>query len=54
MKRLQVLKDQKWEYVFCYMPTGELKTTKDRKKALLKRDQEFFANKYGNDVFRSI
>ena len=52
-KRLQVFKDGKWQYVFCYnAQTNEIITTNDYKKALKPRDLEFFKNKYGNDKFR--
>ena len=52
MKRLQVLKDRKWNWVFCCNPVKGIITTKDKAKALKPHDLEYFRNKFGNDTFR--
>lgn len=50
---LQVLQDGQWQYVFCHNG-GRIIVTKDRQKALnAKLDLQWFANKFGNDQFRS-
>ena len=55
MKRLQVLENGEWKYVFC---RNELKrnpiTTEDKNKAI-KGDEhslEYFSNKFGTHEFR--
>lgn len=53
-KRLQVFKDNCWQYVFCYNRQYGIIVTDDRKKALKERDLEYFQNKYGNNTFRVI
>ena len=54
-KRLQVLQNGKWEYVFCYSGDyGNIVITKDKQKALPGIDIDFFSNKFGNDTFRVI
>ncbi len=52
-KRLQILKNGKWEYVFCrLMPNHTVISGCEKKKALKPRDLDFFRNEFGNDVFR--
>jgi hypothetical protein len=50
--KLQVFKDNKWQYVFCYNRQFGIITTEDSRKALGKRDLDFFREKFGNDSFR--
>jgi hypothetical protein len=54
IKRLQVYKDDSWQYVFCYSVTQGIVTTKNKKIALLQRDLEFFRGKFSNHEFRVI
>lgn len=57
MKRLQVLENGEWKYVFC---RNELKrnpiTTDDKSKAIKGDDHslEYFSNKFGAHEFRII
>lgn len=52
---LQVRRDGRWQYVFCYNgDSGRIIVTQDRRKALnADLDLDYFARKFGNDVFRS-
>ena len=43
IKRLQVFKDDKWQYVFCYDQRNRIIITPDYKKALRACDYNFFA-----------
>ena len=52
MKKLQVLKDNKWQYVFCYNELRGIITTENYKKALGARDLGHFQNRFANDQFR--
>ncbi len=52
-KRLQILKNGKWEYVFCrLMPNHTVISGCEKKKALKPRDLKFFQDHFANDVFR--
>jgi hypothetical protein len=56
MRRLQVLINGEWEYVFCHnaMRRQEYPViTKDKGKALKVNDMEYFQNKYSDCIFRS-
>lgn len=50
--RLQILINDKWEYVFCHNEVQGIITTKDRRKALKPRDLDYFENNFANDWFR--
>ena len=54
-KRLQILKNGEWKYVFCISgnaPAGGIITTESREKALKHYDYEYFKSHFGNDEFR--
>jgi len=52
MKRLQVLKEGQWKYVFCYNQHTGIVTTNKYHLALKERDLEYFKDRFGNDSFR--
>ena len=58
MKKLQVLTDNGWRYVFCYNRQSGIVTTDIKRNALPQAaiygqsDLKYFSNKYGNNSFR--
>ena len=53
MKKLQVLINGQWEYVFCRSETQSSPvTTKDRRKALGADALSYFENKFANHTFK--
>ena len=55
MKRLQVLKNGVWEFVFAYSGNvkGEILTVKDKTRALsAKKDLDYFQTHFANHQFR--
>ena len=54
MNKLQILKDNKQEYVFCYNSSIGIVTTKDYRKALNEYDFEYFKSHFGNFIFRIV
>lgn len=51
--KLQVLKNGKWEYVFCRNVLTGIETTQNKDKALVGQGAlDYFETKYANDVFR--
>lgn len=57
MKRLQVLINNRWEYVFCRNERKDIPIiTKNRLKAIKgdKHSKEYFENKFGSLKFRII
>ena len=56
MKRLQMLENGKWKFVFAYSGDikGKIITTENRKKALSGIDLEYFQAHFANHQFRSI
>jgi len=54
MKKLQVLLNGNWEYVFCHNPVEGIITTKKKHLALKERDLTYFENRFGNNSFRTI
>ena len=53
-KRLQILKDDVWQYVFCINPVQGIIITNNYKLALESRDLEYFQTKYSNYNFRVV
>lgn len=53
-KRLQVFKDNRWQYVFCYNRQYGIIVTDNPLKALKERDLSYFQSKYSNYAFRVI
>jgi hypothetical protein len=56
MKRLQVLINGKWEYVFCHNAVRKKEypvITKDKKKALKIDAFDYIRNKYSDKIFRA-
>ena len=57
MKRLQVLIDKQWQFVFCHIQ-GKVITTKDQSKALPSKacwandDLSWFASRFSNLQFK--
>ena len=57
MKKLQALKDGKWQYVFCWVENrGNICFTDNRKKALYYHEDnvKYFRNKAGYLEYRGI
>ena len=53
MHRLQVYKDNKWQYVVCYNDRSlEIITTNNHLEALPKEALDFFVSKFGSYKFR--
>ena len=53
MDKLMVLRDNVWEYVFCYNPTIGIVTTLNPKKALTGLTAlDYFQRIFGNDNFK--
>ena len=52
MKRLQMLTEEGWQYVFCHNPRGWIVTTSDRSKALTCKAIDYFQSKLGSREFR--
>ena len=58
MRKLQIFKDGKWQYVFCYSLMTGIVTTENRGLALpsdakwAESDLEWFGNQFVNDKFR--
>ena len=50
--RLQVFKDDKWQYVFCHNKRFGIITTADKNKALKGRDFDHFSNHFSNHQFK--
>ena len=54
-KKLQVLKDGKWEYVFCRNRLeNKIITTNDRHKAIKAEGKRYFERHFTNDQFREV
>ena len=51
-KRLQILRNGEWQWVFCQTYDSQIIITKDRRKAIKPFDLGYFASKYGNEQFR--
>ena len=49
---LQVLKDNRWVYVFCLSEHNEVITTENRRKALGGHALQYFTDRKANDTFR--
>jgi GH18 family chitinase len=58
MRKLQVLIDNKWQYVFCYSQTKSLVLTTDKSKALppkacfAKDDLDYFSSMFSSKQFK--